>query len=97
MDCKHASQLISQAQEVRLSWRRRLGLRLHLMLCDACTQFSRQLEMLREAVRQAGRRIEQDERLRLSDDARKRIHDAMAHQRDMLDRARQNPDQYPTE
>ena len=62
MDCKHASHLISQSQEARLSWRQRFGLRFHLMLCDACTQFSRQLGLLREAARQVGRRIESDER-----------------------------------
>ncbi len=93
MDCKHASHLISQAQEVSLSWRQRFGLRLHLMLCDACTQFSRQLETLREAARQVGRRIESDERLKLSRDARGRIAEAMESRKRSIVEARQNPDQ----
>lgn len=93
MDCKHASHLISQAQEVRLSWRQRFGLRLHLMLCDACTQFSRQLELLREAVRQVGRRIESDERFKLSPNARDRIAEAMESRQRSIAETRQNPDQ----
>ena len=93
MDCKHASHLISQAQEIRLSWRQRFGLRLHLMLCDACMQFSRQLGLLREAVRQVGRRIESDERFRLSQDARGRIAEAMENRKRSIAEARRNPDQ----
>ena len=93
MDCKHATHLISQAQDVSLTWRQRIGLQFHLMLCDACTQFSRQLESLREAVRQVRRRIENDERLTLSQDAHQRIAAAMESRKRSLSEARQNPDQ----
>ena len=93
MDCKHASHLISQAQDDRLSWRQRFGLHFHLMLCGACTRFSRQLALLREAVRQAGRRIENDERLKLSQDAHHRIVTAMEIRKRSIAEARQNPDQ----
>lgn len=93
MNCKHASHLISQSLEVRLSWKQRLGLYLHLMLCDACTQFSRQLEVLRAAIRQVGWRIEHDETVRLSQDARNRIVTAMEQQRRSIGDAGRNPDQ----
>ena len=93
MKCKEASHLISQTQEGQLSWRQRFGLHFHLILCDACTQFSRQLVMLREAVRQVGRHIEHDESLRLSPDVRNRIHGAMENQKRLNAAARQNPDQ----
>jgi hypothetical protein len=92
LDCKHATHLISQAQDVRLTWRQRLGLMLHLMICDACTQFSKQLHLLREAIRQAGRRIENDDRLKLSQQARERMAMAMEQQRVAITEARQNPD-----
>ena len=43
--------LLSQAQERRLGLWEQLGLKLHLMLCSGCAQFSRQLVFLRTAVR----------------------------------------------
>ncbi len=53
--------------------RERLGLRLHLLMCDACTQFSRQVALLRQAVRQWSTRVENDSAITLSDEARNRI------------------------
>jgi hypothetical protein len=47
ISCKDASRLISQLQDDDLPFRRRMLVRLHLMFCDACTQFSRQLRFLR--------------------------------------------------
>ncbi len=79
LDCQHASQLLSQAMERRLPWRQRISLRLHLMICDACTQFSRQLTLLRTAVGQLAGKIENDETLKLSDEARQRIVQAIQH------------------
>ncbi len=92
MDCKHASHLLSQSRERRLPWRQRLGLRLHLVFCRACAQFSRQLVLLQRAVRQVCVKIENDERLGLSKDARQRIQDAVADRSRQIDQARRNPD-----
>lgn len=97
LDCRHASQLLSQAMDRRLSLHERLGLRLHLMLCDACTQFSRQLGMLREALRRLGRRVENDENLVLSQEARARIAEAVARYSRQSGEAGQNPDQDSTD
>lgn len=51
LDCKETSQLLSQAQDTHLPIWERVRLRLHLGVCDACTQFSRQLDFLRTAMR----------------------------------------------
>jgi hypothetical protein len=51
IDCRQASQLLSQAQEARLTFGQRFWLRLHLLGCDACTRFGRQLDWLRLAMR----------------------------------------------
>lgn len=51
LSCRETSQLLSQAQERRLGLWERLGLKLHLMLCDGCANFSRQLDMIRAAIR----------------------------------------------
>lgn len=50
--CKDASRLQSQAQDRRLSWTERFGLRLHLLICDNCRRFARQLKLIRQACRQ---------------------------------------------
>ena len=39
------------AQEQRLGWRQQLALKLHLMLCDGCTHFRKQLEYIRTMVK----------------------------------------------
>lgn len=51
MDCKHAAQLISRGMDESLPWSQRVALRLHLAICDACTSFSRNARLLREAIR----------------------------------------------
>lgn len=96
LDCKHASHLISQSLDVRLSWRQRVGLKFHLMLCDACTQFSSQMGLLRAAVRQAGQKIENDAGLKLSQDARNRIAGAVDIRKRSIAEAQQHPDQHLT-
>ena len=48
--CKDASRLISQMQDQRLSPRKRSLVWLHLLFCDACRHFERQLAVLREAM-----------------------------------------------
>jgi len=73
LDCKHASRLLSQLQERPLSLRERLGLKLHLWLCDACRNFSRQLGLLHAAVRKMAGWAEHDATVRLPDEARERI------------------------
>jgi hypothetical protein len=42
--------LLSQARERRLGFAQRTGLRLHLLLCDACRNFRKQLEFLHAAA-----------------------------------------------
>jgi hypothetical protein len=50
IDCKHAARLISRAMDERLPLWDRVRLRLHLAICDACTNARRQLELVRRAV-----------------------------------------------
>lgn len=51
IDCREASRLISQHADRPLPLGRRLQLRLHLFVCDACTNFSRQVRLLRQALK----------------------------------------------
>ncbi|HEY0268306.1 MAG TPA: zf-HC2 domain-containing protein [Methyloradius sp.] len=73
LSCKEASRLISQSLDRQLTVRERLSLRFHLLLCDMCTAFRRQLGVIRLAVRRYKTQIENNENIRLSEDARLRI------------------------
>jgi len=50
LTCKEASRLLSQAMEAKLPFWEQARLRVHLLACDACSNFSRQLVLLRRAL-----------------------------------------------
>lgn len=50
-NCKHTSELLSQAQDRSLSLPEKIRLELHLLICDRCRNFNRQLEFMRTALR----------------------------------------------
>lgn len=52
LTCKDASRLQSQAQDRPLHLGERLSLRLHLLICDNCRRFKRQLNLIRQACQQ---------------------------------------------
>ena len=54
LSCKQASELMSQEQDRRLSLTERLALRLHVLICDACANYRRQMTVLRDACRRFG-------------------------------------------
>ncbi len=51
LTCKEASRLISQGMDRRLSITEKIGLRLHVGICDACTRFTSQVKFLRDALK----------------------------------------------
>ena len=51
LSCKQAAQLASQGLDRRLGFFERLALRVHLAICDGCTNFSRQAAFLRRAMK----------------------------------------------
>jgi hypothetical protein len=69
--CKDVSQLASDAMEQDLPLRQRLGLKLHLCLCQACRRYVRHLRFLRRASRKAT--AEPPAKKTLGADARERI------------------------
>jgi predicted anti-sigma-YlaC factor YlaD len=56
LSCKEVSRLVSQGLDRRLGLVERLRLRVHLALCDGCTNFSEQMAFLRKALRELGTR-----------------------------------------
>ena len=71
--CKQASQLISQSLDHPLSWSEKVRLKLHLLICDACTRFKQQLDLLRVAVQRIRKTIEDDSTIQLPPEAKDRI------------------------
>jgi hypothetical protein len=51
MNCHEAHKLVVQAQDTRLPFARRIGLRFHLLICKACAAFEHQMAFLRAACR----------------------------------------------
>lgn len=49
MNCKQATQLLSQGQDRKLGLMERIGLRLHLLICSGCTNFNKQMRFIRSA------------------------------------------------
>lgn len=49
LTCREATRLVSQGLDRRLGVAERLALRLHLLICDGCTTFSKQAAFLRRA------------------------------------------------
>ena len=50
LSCKQVSRLVSQGLDRELGFADRVRLRVHLAICDGCTNFSKQIAFLREAM-----------------------------------------------
>jgi hypothetical protein len=79
LNCKEATQLISQSLDQPLTWSNRLKLKFHLLLCDACTRFNQQLHQLRHLLTNMIRQTENDSSIHLSEEAKSRIIEHMKH------------------
>lgn len=50
--CREVHRLVSEGMDRELSLVERTRMRLHLLVCVACTRFNRQMDLLRRAMRQ---------------------------------------------
>ncbi|MBM4220683.1 MAG: zf-HC2 domain-containing protein [Gammaproteobacteria bacterium] len=51
LSCKDTSELVSRSLDEELSWRQRIAVRLHLLICGACRRFVAQMGFIRRAAR----------------------------------------------
>lgn len=51
--CREVHRLLSERMDRRLSLAERVRVRLHLLVCVACTRFTGQMDLLRRAMRTA--------------------------------------------
>jgi len=77
LSCKEVSLLVSQSYDAKLTWRQRLGVRLHLLVCEACRRFERQMQFLRRAGRAFSDRQRDGVSGSLSPSARERIRNSL--------------------
>ena len=55
LSCKEVTRLVSQGLDRELGFAERVKLRVHLAICDGCTNFRQQLDLLRKALAHLGR------------------------------------------
>jgi len=50
--CREVTRLVLEGEDRRLGWVDRAAIRLHLMICDACPRFAKQVKLMRQAIGQ---------------------------------------------
>lgn len=81
LSCKDVTRLLSESMDHSLPLGKRVGVRLHLLVCKFCARYERQLLLIRETVRRlvtTGDRPGESPRETLSAEARERIRKALA-------------------
>ncbi len=48
--CRDVSYLISRSMDQKLPLRTRMGIKFHLMMCDLCLRYKKQLELIHNAI-----------------------------------------------
>ncbi len=51
LTCREVTKLVSESMESRLSWRKRIGMRIHFMMCVSCARYRRQILLIHELIR----------------------------------------------
>ena len=73
LSCKDASQIISQSLDRQLTMRERFAVKLHLLICKYCKQFSQQLQTIRVALKLARSAVENDDTIKMPPETKKRL------------------------
>jgi len=56
LSCQEVTRRVSQGLDRKLGFAERVRLRVHLAICDGCTNFRKQMDFLRRAVERLGQR-----------------------------------------
>lgn len=79
--CRDVTRLISLSMDRSLPMGKRVGVRLHILMCRFCARYERQLLLIRETLRRIalpGKEPEGPSVGTLSPEARKRIQDTLS-------------------
>jgi hypothetical protein len=77
LSCKDVTQLLSESMDASLPIGKRVGVRLHLLICKFCLRYKRQLLLIRETARRLAA-IDDIPGETLSAEARERIRKSLA-------------------
>ena len=80
LTCKDVTRLVSESMDRSLPLGKRIGVRLHLLICKFCARYERQLLLIRDTVRHLAATVEAPGGAfgdTLSEEARARIREAM--------------------
>ena len=81
LSCKDVTRLLSESMDATLPIGKRIGVRLHLLICKFCLRYERQLLLIREAARRLAASDEPYGSLTgepLSEGAKERIRESLA-------------------
>jgi hypothetical protein len=76
LSCKDVTRLLSESMDHSLPFGKRIGVRVHLLMCKFCARYERQLLLIRETVRRLAATEEKPEEPTgeiLSGEAKERI------------------------
>lgn len=77
-ECKQMVKIITASMDEKLSWSEWILMKIHLLACDPCVNFLKQIKFVRSVLRQSDKRLaEADPAVKLSDDARARMKKAL--------------------
>ena len=80
LTCKDVTRLVSESMDRSLPLGKRIGVRLHLLICRFCARYERQLLLIRDTVRHLAATVETPGESfgeTLSEDARERIRESI--------------------
>jgi len=83
--CQVVAERISDSMERKLTMRERIGVKVHLLGCDLCERYKRQMLSLQELLKQYSLSLEKEENLpdvKLDINAREKISQALKHARE---------------
>lgn len=72
-NCREISRLVSESMDRRLSWRRRIGVHFHLLMCRHCSRYRQQLQYLRNMLRALASTPEESSHQVLDEQAKERL------------------------
>ena len=70
--------VITASMDTKLTWGQWIKMKIHMLSCDPCVNFLKQIKFIRAVLRRSDEKLaEDDSSLRLSDDARNALKEAL--------------------
>lgn len=87
LNCKNATKLLSESLERTLPLSRRMGLKMHLLMCRFCARFEKQIKFMSNITRRHEKQCQEEDTpspdfLSLSPEARERMKKALRENKD---------------